>query len=164
MWLGGLAALLIFLPNLLWNIHHGFPFVQLMHNIRTEGRDVVLTPWQYFSQQILLIHPITAPIWMAGLGALFFWKPLQPYRMLAWCYLIAFTVFVVLAGKNYYLSPIYSVLLAAGAVVIERGLERARLQWLKPFNFSYCADCGRRMACAAGGAGLSRGEIRRLHG
>ena len=42
LWLGGLAALLVFLPNLLWNIHYHWPFLQLMHNIRAEGRDVVL--------------------------------------------------------------------------------------------------------------------------
>ena len=41
-WLGGLAAFLIFLPNLLWNIHYHWPFVQLMRGIRAEGRDVVL--------------------------------------------------------------------------------------------------------------------------
>src|ERR1700688_1235646 len=35
-WLGGLAAFLIFLPNLLWNIHYHWPFVELMHNIRAE--------------------------------------------------------------------------------------------------------------------------------
>lgn len=35
-WLGGLAAFLIFLPNLLWNIHYHWPFLQLMHNIRAE--------------------------------------------------------------------------------------------------------------------------------
>jgi Dolichyl-phosphate-mannose-protein mannosyltransferase len=28
-WLGGLAAFLIFLPNLLWNLHYDWPFVQL---------------------------------------------------------------------------------------------------------------------------------------
>src|SRR5581483_6349860 len=33
-WLGGAVALLIFLPNLLWNIHYHWPFVELMHNIR----------------------------------------------------------------------------------------------------------------------------------
>ncbi len=27
-WLGGLAAFLIFLPNLLWNIHYDWPFVR----------------------------------------------------------------------------------------------------------------------------------------
>src|ERR1700685_4760109 len=41
-WIGGLAAFLIFLPNLLWNIKYDWPFLQLMHNIRAEGRDVVL--------------------------------------------------------------------------------------------------------------------------
>src|SRR3984957_6819941 len=30
-WLGGLAAFLIFLPNLLWNIHYDWPFAQLIH-------------------------------------------------------------------------------------------------------------------------------------
>ena len=32
-WLGGLAAFLIFLPNLLWNIHYHWPFLELMHKI-----------------------------------------------------------------------------------------------------------------------------------
>ena len=65
-WLGGLAAFLIFLPNLLWNIHYDFPFVQLMHNIKAEGRDVVLSPLEYFLQQCLLLQPIVAPLWIAG--------------------------------------------------------------------------------------------------
>src|ERR1700683_1082145 len=38
-WLGGLAAFLILLPNLLWNIHNDWPFLQLIRNIRDEGRD-----------------------------------------------------------------------------------------------------------------------------
>src|SRR5882757_3558198 len=41
-WLGGLAALLVFLPNFLWNAHYHWPFVELMRNIKAEGRDVVL--------------------------------------------------------------------------------------------------------------------------
>src|SRR5215472_14305398 len=38
-WFGGLAAFLIFLPNAVWNIHYDWPFLQLMHAIRAEGRD-----------------------------------------------------------------------------------------------------------------------------
>ena len=138
-WLGGLAAFLIFLPNLLWNIHYHWPFVELMHNIRAEGRDVVLPLPQYFLEQTLLIDPITAPIWLAGLFALLFSARLKPYRFLGWCYLTCFTVFFVLHGKNYYLAPVYPMLLAAGAVVIESAIaghseaETApRLTWLKP--------------------------------
>jgi 4-amino-4-deoxy-L-arabinose transferase-like glycosyltransferase len=87
-WLGGLAAFLIFLPNLLWNIHCDWPFAQLMHNIRAEGRDIVLGPFDFFFQQTLLVHPFTAPIWLTGLFALLFSKQLKPYRVLGWCYLV----------------------------------------------------------------------------
>jgi 4-amino-4-deoxy-L-arabinose transferase-like glycosyltransferase len=99
-WLAGLAAFLIFLPNLLWNIHNHWPFVELMHNIRADARDVVLPLPQYFFQQTLLIHPFTAPIWITGLIAFFVSPRLRPYRALGWCYLVCFTVFFVLHGKN----------------------------------------------------------------
>jgi dolichyl-phosphate-mannose-protein mannosyltransferase len=146
-WLGGLAAFLIFLPNVLWNIKYDWPFVQLMRAIRAEGRDVVLGPLPYFFQQTLLVNPLTAPIWLAGLFALLFSARLKPYRALGWCYLVCYTVFFVLHGKTYYLAPIYPVLLAAGAVVIESAIAgrrkaapeivgrrnaRPRGQWLKP--------------------------------
>src|SRR6266478_5464018 len=131
-WLGGFAAFLVFLPNFLWNVHYHWPFVELMRNIKAEGRDVVLGPWQYFFQQTLLVLPLTAPIWIRGLIALFFSRQLKIYRVLGWSYLVCYTVFFVLHGKNYYLAPIYPMLLAAGAVTVESAIDRPRLTWMKP--------------------------------
>ncbi len=145
-WLGGAAAFVIFLPNLIWNIQNHFPFVQLMHNIKADGRDVQLSAVQYFTQDALLLHPFTAPIWITGLCALLFSGRLKAYRALGWCFLVAFTVFVVLKGKNYYLAPIYPMLLAAGAVVIEIAIEMSRQRWLKPVTLT---------ALLAGGALLA---------
>jgi hypothetical protein len=146
-WLGGLAAFLIFLPNLLWNIHNHWPFVQLMHNIREDGRDVVLPLPQYFFQQMLLVNLFTFPIWIRGLIVFFVSARFKPYRALGWCYLVCFTVFFLLHGKTYYLAPIYPMMLAAGAVVVESTIDGrksdtvevagskprgTRLAWLKP--------------------------------
>jgi len=131
-WLGGLAAFLVFLPNLLWNMYYHWPFMELMRAIRAEGRDVVLPAGQYFFQQTLLVNPLTAPIWIAGLIAFLFASRWKPYRMLGWSYLVCYSVFFVLHGKNYYLAPIYPMLLAAGAVVIESTLDRPSRAWLKP--------------------------------
>ncbi len=131
-WIGGLIASLIFLPNVIWNVRNHWPFLELMHNIRSSGRDVQLSSLQFFLQQVLLLHPLTAPIWITGLIALLFWWRLRNYRWLAWSYLISFWAFVVLKGKNYYLAPIYPMLLAAGAVVIDRAIDRTRHLWLKP--------------------------------
>src|SRR5260370_35094680 len=118
-WLGGLAAFLVFLPNLLWNMHYHWPFLELMRNIKAEGRDLVLGPLQYFFQQTRLVHPLTAPIWITGLLPLFFSPQLKPYRFLGWSYLVCYGVLFALHGKNYYLSPIYPMLLAAAPVVID---------------------------------------------
>ena len=135
-WIGGLAAFAIFLPNILWNVHYDWPFVQLMHNIRAEGRDVVLGPVDFFLQQVLVTNPLVAPLWLGGVLALLFWEKLRPYRVLGWGYLVAYATFSVLHGKNYYLAPIYPVLVAAGAVALEHWLDRPetgspRLQWVK---------------------------------
>jgi 4-amino-4-deoxy-L-arabinose transferase-like glycosyltransferase len=131
-WFGGLIAFLIFLPNVIWNVRNHWPFLELTHNIRASGRDVQLSPLQFFLQQVLLLHPLSAPIWITGLIALLFSRRLRNYRLLAWSYLISFTAFVVLKGKNYYLAPIYPMLLAAGAVVIDGAIDRTRQFWLKP--------------------------------
>ena len=136
-WLGGVAAFLIFLPNLLWNIHYDWPFAQLMRAIKAEGRDVVLGPSQFFFQQLLVTNPLTAPLWLGGLFALLFNARLRPYRLLGWSYVVSYTMFFLLHGKNYYLAPIYPMMLAAGAVALEHWLDRPesarpRLQWLKP--------------------------------
>jgi len=131
-WLGGTIAFLVFLPNFLWNVQNHWPFAELMHNIKGDGRDVVLSPVAYFAQQVLIIHPFLAPIWITGVLAFFFSSRFKPYRLFGWCYLAAFTAFVVLKGKNYYLAPIYPVFLAAGAVMIESAIECSRQFWLKP--------------------------------
>ena len=93
-------------------------------------------------QQTLLVNPLTAPIWLGGLFALLFWPRLKPYRLLGWSYLVCYAVLFVLHGKNYYLAPIYPMLLAAGAVALEHAIDRPtadepnrarrRSAWLKP--------------------------------
>src|ERR1022692_3252914 len=50
--LAGLLAFLLFLPNLLWNIHNHFPFLELQENIRRDGRNVSLSLASFCGQEI----------------------------------------------------------------------------------------------------------------
>jgi len=132
-WLGAVAAFLIFLPNIIWNFQNHWPFLELMRNIRADGRDVQLSALQYFGQQLLIMGPADL-VWLPGLVGLLFSRRLKPYRMFGIAYLVCLTVFIVLYGKNYYLAPVYPVLIAAGAVWFEVGVERSRRGWLKPLR------------------------------
>jgi hypothetical protein len=132
-WLGALAALLIFLPNLLWLIRHDFPFLELMRNIRESGRDVARGPIAFIADQAFIMNPILFPLWLSGLLWLFFGRHKSaggtmsgknPYRIFGWTYLVMLVAFIVLKGKNYYLAPAYPILFAAGAIAFERVTAR----------------------------------------
>lgn len=130
--LGGTVAFLIFLPNLVWLIQHDFPMLELLANIRANQRNVSLSPLQFVLQQVVLLNPLTLPLWLAGLGYLFFSREGKAYRVLGWAYLVVLGVLLATQGRTYYLAPAYPMLFAAGSVVLEEWLQTARVRWLRP--------------------------------
>jgi hypothetical protein len=124
-WLGLAVALAIFLPNLIWQAANGFPTLEDLQNVARMGKNVVLGPVDFFAQQVLLLHPVLLPLWLVGLGWLFVAHGGR-YRMLGWTFSAFFATSFLLKAKNYYLAPIYPMLLAAGSVAVESGLARWR--------------------------------------
>ena len=103
LWLGGAIAFLLFLPNLLWNVQHHFPFLELQANIRRSGRDTPLNPLKFFTEEILTMHPLTLPLWLAGLWFFFGTKAGKPGRVLGWAWVFTSLVIVTLSPRIYYL-------------------------------------------------------------
>ena len=141
---GGGVALLIFLPNLLWNMHHHWPFLELMHNIRASGKDVVLSPLAFLAQQILVMGPVSFPFWLAGLLFYLFSRNARHFRTFGWAFVITLAFFLMAHGRNYYSAPAYCIVLAGGAVAAERllaapffeGRPRVRAA-LRPLAFTW---------------------------
>ena len=131
-WIGGLIAFAIILPNLIWNIQHHFPFLELMHNIRQSGRDLPFTPLGYLRAQILMMTAVTFPVWLLGGLYFFFWQRGKLFRVLGWAFVSVLLIFIVLHGKDYYAAPVYPMMLAGGAIAIEQLSMAGRLGWLKP--------------------------------
>jgi hypothetical protein len=131
-WLGGLLASLMFLPNLLWEARHGWPTLEFARN--AEAIKNVHDPAGFLLGQLGLIHPLGMLLALVGLAAYVVSPALRRFRVFAWAYLIILGVYLVQASKPYYLAPIYPLLLAAGAVTLERWTaEKSR--WLRPAAF-----------------------------
>ncbi|HEY1938515.1 MAG TPA: glycosyltransferase family 39 protein [Candidatus Angelobacter sp.] len=135
LWLGVLACGLIALPNLLWQAHYHFPFLELIHNIRMSNRDVVRGPVAFIADQAFIMNPILFPLWLGGLvwllvprksssleegGEVKSLDQTTRYRLFGWTYLVVLIAFIALKAKNYYVTPIYPMLFAAGAIGFER--------------------------------------------
>ena len=130
--LGGLVAFAIFLPNLIWQIQHHFPHLEMLANIRRSGRNVAFGPIGFIGLQLLGMQPLAAPIWLCGLYAFLFSDAVRPYRALGCAYLVSLLLLLITNGRFYYLAPAYPMLLAAGAVVIEKWTSQPRRGWLRP--------------------------------
>jgi hypothetical protein len=131
LWVGGAIAFLIFLPNLVWNVQHHFPFLELQANIRASGRDVPLGTLAFFEQEMFLMNPLTLPIWLGGLWFYFFTGTGKRFRAMGWAWIFTAAVIVIMSPRVYYLFPAFPVLFAGGGVLWERLLARPRLAWLK---------------------------------
>ena len=130
-WLAAALAGLLFLPNLLWEMRHGWPTIAVLQTVIGTKYSTV-TPWQYVWQQSLLTNPLAAPLWLAGLWYLLGDSVGKKYAALGWAYCVLLAEMIALHGKIYYMAPAYPVLLAAGAVWLElRALPRTG-DWLKP--------------------------------
>ena len=125
-WAGAATALVLFAPNLAWQVAHGFPTLEDLQNVARQGKNIVLGPVDFFGQQVILLHPVLLPLWLAGLVWLFAGRGGR-YRLLGWIYVLLALLMFVMKGKNYYLAPIYPMLFAAGAVALETGLAAWRL-------------------------------------
>jgi hypothetical protein len=120
-WIAGAIAFAIFLPNIIWQIRHHFPTIEDLANVRREGKNVMLSPLAFVKEQIVDIHPILFPVWVAGL--IWFLRD-RRWRVLALTFVVFFVLMELAHAKNYYVFPIYPMVLAGGAVVIEHMTAR----------------------------------------
>jgi hypothetical protein len=129
-WLGAALAAVVFLPHVIWELANGFPSLDFMRNA-SANKNVNLGAVNFLMAQIWEMNIFNAPLWLGGIY--FFYRHQEGrYRPLAWMYGIVFIVMVAGNAKVYYLSAIYPIFLAAGAVFFEQFVRQKSINWLKP--------------------------------
>ncbi|WP_022825959.1 glycosyltransferase family 39 protein [Hymenobacter norwichensis] len=123
-WGAAVLALLLWLPNMLWQLAHGVPFLHHMALLK-ESQLVHVSVADFWKDQLLMCFPAVW-IWVPGLLALLFYQPFRTYRVVGFIYLAGLLILTVLHGKSYYALGYYPVLLSFGAVWLEPQLARFR--------------------------------------
>lgn len=115
-WIGATLAAAIAVSSFVWQFAHGFPFLELGAAAKNKNADIAFLP--FLGNQVFVMNPAFAPLWIAGLIAPFVVKSLKDLRFLV-IGAVAVVVIVRLGhGKDYYLSPLYPMLFAIGAVAL----------------------------------------------
>jgi hypothetical protein len=129
-WLGISLAVAIALPNFIWEVTHHFPFLELMHNIRSSNRDVVRGPVAFIADQAMILNPASFLLWAGGTVWLLVARRARAYRAIGICFVLALVLFIAMKGKNYYVAPAYPVVFAAGGVGLEAMTRDRRMRFL----------------------------------
>jgi Dolichyl-phosphate-mannose-protein mannosyltransferase len=127
LWLGAILALVIFLPNLIWQWRHDFIYLDFLRHIH--ARDVRIGRTKTFLPDQLEITLVALPLALAGLYFYFFAKAARPFRVLGWMFVIPLLLFILGKGRGYYLAPAYPMLYAAGVVSSAAWLHRLSSFW-----------------------------------
>jgi 4-amino-4-deoxy-L-arabinose transferase-like glycosyltransferase len=118
LYIGAAIAAVIASPSVIWQAAHGWPFLEL-GQAAMNGKNLPLTPLEFLGQQVLLVGPAAAPVWIAGLWRFSVRPRFAELRAFPVAYAVMVALFLTLHGKAYYIVPVYPVLLAGGAVAIE---------------------------------------------
>ena len=137
-WLGVGIALLIFLPNFVWQARHGFISQQFLQHIHARDVGQGRAKGFLWEQVVICANLLATPLWVAGLIALL---RSPRYRMLGWMYLIPCVLFLLGNGRSYYLAAAYPMLFAMGGVVAERWVA-GRREWAVAIRTAYFVGVG----------------------
>lgn len=127
LFVGAAIACVVVLPNLWWQVEHGWVSVTFFRGQNADVRQSY-PPGVYVKDVLLIAGPLGLLLAVAGLRRL---ARIAKWRPLLWAAAVPLVGFAMLGGKSYYGAPAFGVLFAAGAVSAEHWMGGVRRRWLR---------------------------------
>lgn len=113
-----LLALALAAPYLFWQAANGWPTLAFWQGYRSELVHQSLAG--FVLQQIMGMNPATLLLSVAGIYFYLVSAAGKPYRALGWSFVILAAGLALAGAKTYFLAPLYPMLFAGGATLLER--------------------------------------------
>ncbi|WP_216206441.1 ArnT family glycosyltransferase [Amycolatopsis aidingensis] len=133
LWAGIGLALLIALPTLLWQATNGWPQLRMAGVVANESAELSTGGRLGTAVALVALAGIAGSVLLVlGLWRLLRGAELRDYRFLGLTFVLLYLVIVIGGGRFYYLGGIYPLLIAAGAVALQRrrATGRVGLRWM----------------------------------
>jgi hypothetical protein len=126
LWAGVALSILVFLPNLIWQMQHHFISLDFLSHLHArdlrQGRYKGFFPGQLW----VCVNLATAPLTLLGLRFYITREEGRRYRLLGWTFIVTLSLFAVAGARSYYTAPLYPMLVAGGSVLFGNLLARTR--------------------------------------
>ena len=122
-WYGILSGIIVFLPNMIWQIANGLPVIN--HMAELQRTQLVNVDRSAFLIEQLIIPGAASILTIAGIFYLFINKNGWKFRFLGLVVISVILILMLLHGKSYYTQGVFPFLIAAGAVSWENLLRKS---------------------------------------
>lgn len=129
MYISSLLAFLIVFPNLFWQYKNDFPVINHLKTL-AETQLVNVSPAAFLSQQLFFFSG-SLFVLIAAFISFFRYSLFRKYQIFFWIYLFTIAIYTFLRAKGYYAIGLYPVLIAFGAVYLEKLLSEGWLRYLR---------------------------------
>lgn len=125
-----LIALLIIAPNIFWQYQNNFP---VFHHLKTlSATQLVNVNRMDFLKEQVIFFMGSIFILVAAFISFFTYPPFYKFRLFFLAFIFTLLIFVYLKAKGYYAIGLYPILLAFGAVYLEKILNHGWKFYLRP--------------------------------
>jgi hypothetical protein len=122
-WIGAAIAIIIFLPNIFWQITNSFPTLEFIHNAAAY-KNKSMGIGEFVLGSLMELNPVFILFPFTAVYFLFFNKHGKVYSITGWIFVSVFLVFAFDNGKPYYMGVLFPVMLAAGVVGTDYLIEK----------------------------------------
>jgi hypothetical protein len=129
-WYAMALAILIILPNLVWQFRNGLPVIGHMRELR-DTQLVNFARTDFLKSQLLFFTGSLFVI-AAAFISFFTFKSFKAYRVFFWTYVFTMAIYTYFRAKGYYSIGLYPVLLAFGSVYLASLLKEGWLRIFRP--------------------------------
>ncbi len=130
LYLSLLCALIIMLPNIIWQYKHNFPVILHMQEL-ADTQLANVDRMDFLKEQVLFFIGSIFVI-IAGFVGMFTFQPFRKYQILFWTFLITLFLFIYFKAKGYYAIGLYPVFIAFGSVYLEHLTSVSWKRYIRP--------------------------------
>lgn len=117
-------CLLLFLPNIVWQITNDFPVLHHMEVLK-QRQLININRADFLIDQIK--YGVVGFVTVSAFWALLFSKVFRPYRFVGHTFLIVMLLFILSRAKSYYTLGLFPVLFALGGVYLEQVFKKWKI-------------------------------------
>lgn len=135
LYLAMIVGLALISPNVLWQYNNDFPIISHMKEL-AETQLINVDRGDFIKDQLLYFLG-ALPCILAGLYALWFYKPFAKYKFFFATLFFTLAVFIFFRAKSYYAIGLYPVYIAFGAVYLSKILDKGWKRYLRPVAVTF---------------------------